>query len=130
MECRPMLKSAHTADEPKSSFQHASLPQASDEDLLSAIAGGAVWAMEPLHQRYSRLLYSLAYAMVADYQVAQDLTQESFLAVWRHASAYVPQAGAVRPGSSQFCATAPSTICALFVVAPACRRSGGAGRGR
>ena len=96
MECRPMLKSAHTADEPKSSFQHAFLPQASDEDLLSAIAGGAVWAMEPLHQRYSRLLYSLAFAMIADYQVAQDLTQETFLAVWRHASAYAPQTGAVR----------------------------------
>jgi len=96
MEGKPMFKSDQTADEQKSSFQHSSLPQASDEDLLSAIAGGAVWAMEPLHQRYSRLLNSHAYAMVADYQVAQDLTQETFLAVWRHASAYVPQAGAVR----------------------------------
>ncbi len=91
-----MLKSTQTADEQKSSFQHSSLPPASDEDLLSAIAGGAVWAMEPLYQRYSRLLYSLAYVMVSDYQVAQDLTQETFLAVWRHASAYAPQAGAVR----------------------------------
>lgn len=52
--------------------------------------------MEPLYQRYSRLLYSLAYALVTDYQVAQSLTQETFLAVWRHASAYAPQAGAVR----------------------------------
>ena len=52
--------------------------------------------MEPLYQRYSRLLYSLAYAMVTDPQVAQNLTQETFLAVWRHASAYAPQAGAVR----------------------------------
>lgn len=31
----------------------------SDEALISAIAGGAVWAMEPLYQRYSRILYSL-----------------------------------------------------------------------
>ena len=52
--------------------------------------------MEPLYQRYSRQLCSLAYAMVTDYQVAQNLTQETFLAVWRHASAYAPQAGAVR----------------------------------
>lgn len=52
--------------------------------------------MEPLYQRYSRLLYSLAYAMVSDDQVAQNLTQETFLAVWRHAGAYAPQAGAVR----------------------------------
>ncbi len=91
-----MLTSTHTADEQKSSFQRSSHPQAIDEDLLSAIAGGAVWAMEPLYQRYSRLLYSLAYAMVTDHQVAQNLTQETFLAVWRHASAYAPQAGAVR----------------------------------
>jgi len=52
--------------------------------------------MEPLYQRYSRQLCSLAYAMVTDYQVAQNLTQETFLAVWRHASAYAPQAEAVR----------------------------------
>ncbi|GAC1473885.1 MAG: sigma-70 family RNA polymerase sigma factor [Ktedonobacteraceae bacterium] len=52
--------------------------------------------MEPLYHRYSRLLYSLAYAKVTDHQVAQNLTQETFLAVWRHASAYAPQAGAVR----------------------------------
>ena len=61
----PCSNLTHTADEQKSSFQLSSLPQASDEDLLSAIAGGAVWAMEPLYQRYSRLLYSLAYAMVS-----------------------------------------------------------------
>ena len=91
-----MLKSTHIAEEQKSSLHSSSLPQASDEDLLSAIAAGAVWAMDSLYQRYSRLLYSLAYRMVADYQVAQNLTQETFLAVWRHASTYAPQAGAVR----------------------------------
>jgi len=73
-----MLKSDQTADEQKSSLQHSSLPRASDEDLLSAIAEGAVWAMEPLYQRYSRLLYSLAYAMVTDHQLAQNLTQETW----------------------------------------------------
>ncbi len=52
--------------------------------------------MEPLYQRYSRQLCSLAYTMVTDYQGAQNLTQETFLAVWRHASTYAPQAGAVR----------------------------------
>jgi hypothetical protein len=30
-----------------------------DEALLKAIAEGAVWAMEQLYQRYSRVLYSL-----------------------------------------------------------------------
>jgi len=68
----------------------------SDEALLLAIADGAVWAMESLYQRYSRILYSLAYRMVADHQVAEDLLQDAFLAVWRRATSYSPQTGAVR----------------------------------
>src|SRR6184192_3362365 len=68
----------------------------SDEALLNAIAGGAVWAMDSLYQRYSRVLYSLAYRMVADHQVAEDLLQDAFLAVWRRASTYSPQTGAAR----------------------------------
>lgn len=67
-----------------------------DEALINAIAGGAVWAMEPLYQRYSRILYSLAYRMVSDHQVAEDLIQEAFLSVWRRATSYSPQSGAVR----------------------------------
>ncbi|MBV9690887.1 MAG: sigma-70 family RNA polymerase sigma factor [Ktedonobacteraceae bacterium] len=68
----------------------------SDEMLIHAIAGGAVWAMEPLYQRYSRILYSLAYRMVADHQIAEDLLQDAFLAVWRRATSYSSQSGAVR----------------------------------
>jgi RNA polymerase sigma factor (sigma-70 family) len=68
----------------------------SDEALIQAIAGGAVWAMEPLYQRYSRILYSLVYRMVSDHQVAEDLIQDAFLSVWRRAISYSPQSGAVR----------------------------------
>ena len=68
----------------------------SDEALLNAIAGGAVWAMDSLYQRYSRILYSLAFRMVADHQVAEDLLQDAFLAVWRRATTYSPKTGAAR----------------------------------
>lgn len=68
----------------------------SDEALLSAIAGGAVWAMDSLYQRYSRILYSLAYRMVADHQIAEDLIQEAFLSVWRRSTSFSPQSGAAR----------------------------------
>lgn len=78
-------------------FKDAGSPnELSDEALLLAIAEGAVWAMESLYQRYSRILYSLAYRMVADHQVAEDLLQDAFLAVWRRATSYSPQTGAVR----------------------------------
>ena len=73
----------------------SSTRELSDEALIHAIAGGAVWAMEPLYQRYSRILYSLAYRMVADHQIAEDLLQDAFLAVWRRADSYSPQSGAV-----------------------------------
>jgi len=68
----------------------------SDEMLIHAIAGGAAWAIEPLYQRYSRILYSLAYRMVANQQVAEDLLQDAFLSVWRRASSYSAQSGAVK----------------------------------
>lgn len=66
-----------------------------DEYLLSALAGGAVWALDLLYQRYSGLLYSLAYRMVGDLRMAEDLLQEVFLAVWQHAASYTPQSGSV-----------------------------------
>lgn len=72
------------------------IDELSDEALIKAIAGGAMWAMEPLYQRYSRILYSLAYRMVADHQIAEDLLQDAFLSVWRRATSYSPQSGAVR----------------------------------
>ncbi len=67
-----------------------------DEALLKAIAEGEVWAMEQLYDRYNRMLYSLAYHMVADHQIAEDLVQDTFVAVWRRASSYSPQSGAAR----------------------------------
>jgi RNA polymerase sigma-70 factor, ECF subfamily len=68
----------------------------SDEELLHAIADKKMWAMQPLYERYSHLLYSLAYRVVTDTQVAEDLLQETFLAVWRNASSYSAQSGLVR----------------------------------
>lgn len=78
------------------SFDSGTPNQLSDEALLNAIAGGAVWAMESLYQRYSRSLYSLVYRMVANQQVAEDLLQDAFLAVWRRATTYSPQRSTVR----------------------------------
>lgn len=68
----------------------------SDEMLIRAIASGAAWAMDPLYERYSRILYSLVYRMVSDHQIAEDLIQDAFLSVWKRATSYSPQHGAVR----------------------------------
>ena len=52
--------------------------------------------MEVLYQRSGGSLYSLAYRIVADQQVAEDLLQEAFVAVWRRATFYASQSGAVQ----------------------------------
>ncbi|HLZ63984.1 MAG TPA: sigma-70 family RNA polymerase sigma factor [Ktedonosporobacter sp.] len=66
-----------------------------DERLIQAIASEQEWAIEALYQRYSGIAYALAFRMVADQQVAEDLLQESFVAVWRRATSYSFQSGAV-----------------------------------
>ncbi len=66
-----------------------------DEDLIAALADKAVWAMDLLYQRYSHLLYSLAYRFVGDLRVAEDLTQDVFLADWQHAPDYDPHKASV-----------------------------------
>ncbi|HLZ56025.1 MAG TPA: sigma-70 family RNA polymerase sigma factor, partial [Ktedonosporobacter sp.] len=67
-----------------------------DERLIQAIASSQEWGIEALYQRYGGLAYSLAYRIVADQQVAEDLVQETFVAVWRRATSYSSQSGAVQ----------------------------------
>jgi len=67
-----------------------------DEFLIDAIAGGAMWALERLCHRYRGRFYALAYRMTADKMVAEELVQDTFVAVWQSATSYAPQAGPVR----------------------------------
>src|SRR5947207_987810 len=68
----------------------------SDEFLIDAIAGRAMWALERLYGRYDRRFYALAYRMTADHMVSEEMVQATFFAVWQSAAAYAPQAGPVR----------------------------------
>jgi RNA polymerase sigma-70 factor (ECF subfamily) len=68
----------------------------SDEALIHALALGVLWSLEVLYQRYARLLYSMAYRMIPDHQMAEDLLQETFVSVWQHAGLYSSQSGSVR----------------------------------
>ncbi|QBD74923.1 sigma-70 family RNA polymerase sigma factor [Ktedonosporobacter rubrisoli] len=80
----------------RSYIAEAAIDHLSDEELMSAIAHGTIEAIEALYDRYHQLLYSLAYRMVADHQIAEDLLQETFLSVWQHAAIYSPGAGSVK----------------------------------
>lgn len=93
-----MQQSSKSDAEQGQASGYVSIPvdQLTDEMLIGAIAKEGVWAMEPLYERYHRMMYSLAYRMVADHQVAEDLLQDAFLSIWKRATSYSSQAGAVR----------------------------------
>ena len=70
-------------------------PDWTDEDLISSICRGAEWALELLYQRYHRYAYTLAYRILHESSIAEDIVQEAFLSIWRKASSYQKQHGSV-----------------------------------
>jgi RNA polymerase sigma factor (sigma-70 family) len=89
-------KQAHAAQLSGPEFVTLHKDEVTDETVIQAITNGAVWAMEILYDRYSRILYSFAYRIVMDHQIAEDLLQESFMAVWKRSTTYSGQSGSVR----------------------------------
>ena len=68
-----------------------------DEDLISLVEEAKdTHAFATLYDRHSRAAFSLAYRMMGERQAAEDLTQESFLKLWRAAGSYRSERGSVR----------------------------------
>jgi RNA polymerase sigma-70 factor (ECF subfamily) len=59
---------------------YASAP---DDQLVAALEERDARALEALYDRYGDYVYSICLRMVRDVQLAEDLTQEVFLRVWR-----------------------------------------------
>ena len=66
----------------------------SDLDLLCSLRDGQVDALGGLYDRYSRLVYGLAYKILGSSEEAEDITQEVFLTLWRR-DAYNPSRGSL-----------------------------------
>ena len=69
----------------------ASPPSYADRDdrtLVSLVCSNDAAALEALYGRYGRACYGLARRILTDEQLAQDVVQEVFLAVWRDASRF------------------------------------------
>src|SRR5687767_13273248 len=62
--------------------------------LLRARDPAAERALDELYGRYSAAVFGLARRMVRDERVAEEILQETFWRVWRHADRY--EAGRVR----------------------------------
>jgi RNA polymerase sigma-70 factor (ECF subfamily) len=61
---------------------------APDERLVTALEIRDQKALEALYSRYGDYVYSVCLRMVGDVQLAEDLTQEVFLRLWRRPDLY------------------------------------------
>jgi RNA polymerase sigma-70 factor (ECF subfamily) len=69
--------------------------ETTDEALLSAIASGDDRAVLAFVRRYQRRLFGLALGIVNDPGMAEDVAQEAFIRVLRHAAVYDVRRGSV-----------------------------------
>lgn len=67
--------------------------EASDEELLTAVGGQDLSALEALYGRYGGVAFSLALRITRSRETAEEVVQESFFAVWRRASTYRQERG-------------------------------------
>ena len=67
----------------------------SDESLLAGMAHGDERAGLVFVRRYQARVFGLAFGMVADAALAEDIAQEALVRAWRHAPVYDPRRGAV-----------------------------------
>jgi RNA polymerase sigma-70 factor (ECF subfamily) len=63
-----------------------------DEDLMLACRGGSAEAFEAIFERYRAPLWGYFRRRLVDSARAEDLTQETFAAIWRGSSGYEPRA--------------------------------------
>jgi RNA polymerase sigma-70 factor (ECF subfamily) len=72
------------------------LQRLADEDLMTLVDGKRADAFEVLYDRHGGAAYSLAHRIVGDRGVAEDVTQEAFLSLWRSGARYDAARGSVR----------------------------------
>ncbi len=68
----------------------------SDGELAAALASSEIDGLAELYDRYGGIAYSLAYRVLGDRGLAEDVVQEAFLGIWRHAARFDPERGSLR----------------------------------
>ncbi len=60
---------------------------------MAGLAAGDLGSLEALYDRYGALVFSVGVRVLLDRQLAEDVTQEVFLRLWRRPWAYNPDRG-------------------------------------
>ena len=63
-------------------------PTGDDRQLLRRIAGGDRQAFTQLYVRYQRLLFNYLLQLTPDYGLAEELLQDTLVAVWKNAGSF------------------------------------------
>jgi RNA polymerase sigma-70 factor (ECF subfamily) len=61
-----------------------------DATAVARVADGDKDALRELYDRYGRIVYGMAYRLTRDAQLAEEATQDTFVAVWRRAASFDP----------------------------------------
>jgi RNA polymerase sigma-70 factor (ECF subfamily) len=67
-----------------------------DEEVMHLVQEGDPRAFELFYDRHAGPAFSLAYRMVGNRAVAEDVSQEAFVSIWRSRLRYQPERGSVR----------------------------------
>jgi RNA polymerase sigma-70 factor (ECF subfamily) len=70
-------------------------PPPADADLVVAVAAGSEDALATLYDRHAPAIHATALRLTGDRQVAEDVVQEVFLALWNRAERYDPARGSL-----------------------------------
>lgn len=81
---------SHTSTSQASELPHG---QNTDEALIGRLAQGDVVALDSLYGQYARPVFSLALRVLGDPADAEEVTQDVFERLWRHAPTFDPQRG-------------------------------------
>jgi RNA polymerase sigma-70 factor (ECF subfamily) len=66
------------------------MDERTDEDLIAAYMSGEENAFSLLTARHLKSVYSFAYRLIGDQHAAEDVTQETFLKIWKAVKKYDP----------------------------------------
>src|SRR5229473_1480591 len=64
-----------------------------DDVLMTALAARDLSALAALYDRYGRLAYALAYRILGESDVAEDVVHDAFISAWRGAASYRRERG-------------------------------------
>jgi RNA polymerase sigma-70 factor (ECF subfamily) len=90
------MRAGHRAGSGALTMRPKQLERLADEDLMPLVDRKQEAAFEVFYDRHGGAAYSLAYRIVGDRTLAEEVTQEAFLSIWRSGARFDRARGSVR----------------------------------